>query len=33
MEKQDNKRDFSFPYLCLVEIVEKWRDKKTFLFG
>ena len=30
MEKLDDKKDFSFPYLCLIERVEKWRDRKLF---
>ena len=26
--KKKKKRDFSFPHLCLVRRVEKWRDEK-----
>ena len=30
MEKWEDKKDFNFPYLCLVGRVEKWRDEKRF---
>ena len=30
MEKWENRKIFSFPHLCLVERVEKWRDEKLF---
>ena len=30
MKKWEDRRDFSFPRLCLVGRVEKWRDGKLF---
>ena len=30
MKKWENKKDFSFPHLCLVGRVKKWRDEKLF---
>ena len=30
MEKGEDRKVFSFPDLCLVERVEKWRDGKLF---
>ena len=30
MEKWHDTRDFSFPSVCLVGGIEKWRDKKLF---
>ena len=30
MEKWEDRKDFSFPHLCLVGRVEKWRDEKLF---
>ena len=30
MEKWEDRKDFSFPHLCLVGRVEKWRDGKLF---
>ena len=32
MEKWEDRKDFSFPRLCLVGRVEKWRDGKPFYF-
>ena len=30
MENGEDRKVFSFPDLCLVERVEKWRDEKLF---
>ena len=30
MEKLENKKDFSFPHLCLIGRVEKWREEFFF---
>ena len=30
MEKWEDRKDFSFPHLCLVGRVEKLRDEKLF---
>ena len=30
MEKWQDRRDFSFPSVCLVGGIEKWRDEKLF---
>ena len=30
MEKWEDRKVFSFPHLCLVKKVEKWRDEKLF---
>ena len=30
MEKWEDRKNFSFPHLCLVERVEKWRDEIFF---
>ena len=30
MEKWEDRKVFSFPHLCLVEGVKKWRDEKLF---
>ena len=32
MEKWEDRKDFSFPHLCLVKRVEKWRDTNFFFF-
>ena len=30
MKKQENRKDFNFPHLYLVGMVEKWKDRKLF---
>ena len=30
MKKWENKKVFGFPRLCLIKMVEKWRDEKLF---
>ena len=32
MEKWEDRKVFSFPHLCLVERVEKWRDGKLLVW-
>ena len=32
IEKQEDKRDLVFFYLCLVKRMEKWRDRKFICF-
>ena len=27
------KKNLVFPHMCFVGVMEKWRDKKTLLFG